>query len=76
MRARASITMTHGEFEAATPEQQRAFARICRQTNDRYQQQLDARADQRAFIRGTVDEPGPIDNFYSRQSATNRTEKP
>ena len=76
MRARASITMTHGEFEAATPEQQRAFARICRQTNDRYQQQLDARADHRAFQRGYIDEPGSIDNFYPPQSSTTRTAKP
>ena len=73
------LRMSCGDFEAATPEQQRAFARALLaywQANDQHQRQLDLEADHRAFERGYVDEPGPIDNSYSLQSSTTRTAKP
>jgi len=65
--------------ELKTAAQRRAFNRdliAFWQANEEYQCQLDLEADQRAFERGYVDEPGPINDFHSRQSATNRTEKP
>jgi len=71
--------MSCGDFEAATPEQQRAFARALLaywQVNDQHQRQLDLEADQRAFERGYVDEPGSINDLYPMQSSTNRTAKP
>ena len=75
----AIYSVTCGEIMAATPEAQLAHMRKLLdlwEANYYTLAQLDAEADQRAFTRGYVDEPGPIDNFYSRQSSTNRTEKP
>jgi len=70
---------TWGEFMAATPEERRIHMRALLdqwEINDQRQRQLDAEADQRAFERGYIEEPGPIDNVYARQSCTNRTAKP
>src|SRR5262245_11950468 len=73
------LRITHGELEAKTPEQQHAFYRALLdhwQANYHRQFQLDLEADQRAFVRGYIDEPGPINDFYRLQSSTNRTAKP
>jgi len=70
---------TWAEFMAATPDEQRAYMRKLLdlwEANYYTLAQLEAEADQRAFVRGYVDEPGPINNLYRPQSASNRTEKP
>ena len=72
-------TVTHGELEAATPPQRRAFYRALLAqwaANEQRQRQLDLEADQRAFERRYIDEPGPIDDAYPLQSSTSRTAKP
>jgi len=70
---------TWGEFMAASPQERIAWARewIAQSEQNYHRQcQLDLEADQRAFVRGYVEEPGPIDNLYRPQSSTNRTAKP
>jgi len=71
--------MTAGEFMAANLEDRRAFARELLaqwEQNYRNRAQRDMEADRRAFLRGTIDAPGPIDEYLGRQSSTNRSASP
>jgi hypothetical protein len=71
---------TWGELEAATKEDQSAWYTALLnywQANHHYQRQLDFEADQRAFERGYVEEPGPINEAGQyATSGTNRTANP
>ena len=74
-----ALRITWGELQARTPDEQRAFYRALLaywRTNYHHQCQLDLEADQRAFERGYLDDPGPINDLYRLQSSTNRTAKP
>jgi hypothetical protein len=67
-----------GEFEAASPKERQEWMRMLLaewEQNYLRRCQLDSEADQRAFQRGSIDPPGPIDNQIGIQSSTNRVPK-